>query len=448
MLVRKGIFQLIACIVFLTMVTAPVFVFADTKKDIQAAIDAKNKEIQDLEQQISQYQNQVDYYSGKANTLNGEVSSLKSSEKALSTSIKSTNSKIQKTNYTIQKNISQISTLVNNISDNRDAIGETLRRVNERDTRDTVELFLQRNATLSSFLRDYQDMSSIQDRLRGSVRVMQDQSVQLANAQQDLAARKDELQKLSNQLGDQKQIITVQRKEKDAVLSATKNKESEYQKMVADLQARRAQNDAEIQDYESKLKFSINSKSLPPTGTGALAWPIESVVITQRFGKTVDAKRLYVSGSHSGVDFRAPVGTPVYAAADGTVEGVGDTDKTCPRASFGKWVFIRHNNGLSTAYGHLSLIKATAGQVVKKGDLIAYSGRTGHATGPHLHLTVYASNGVNGEEGARIAERPSTACGGKTYTMPLAPTNAYLDPLLYLPTSGATYKDSGVTSSE
>jgi murein DD-endopeptidase MepM/ murein hydrolase activator NlpD len=173
-------------------------------------------------------------------------------------------------------------------------------------------------------------------------------------------------------------------------------------------------------------------------------------LITQRFGKTVDARRLYVSGSHSGVDFRAAVGTPVYAAAAGTVEGVGDTDTTCPKASFGKWVFIRHTNGLATAYGHLSLIKATEGQKVAKGDLIGYSGNTGHSTAPHLHLTVYASNGVDGQEGARVTERASASCKGKVYRMPIAPTNAYLDPLLYLPKASASlFKDGkGGSTSE
>jgi murein DD-endopeptidase MepM/ murein hydrolase activator NlpD len=135
------------------------------------------------------------------------------------------------------------------------------------------------------------------------------------------------------------------------------------------------------------------------------------------------------------------VGTPIYAVADGVVEGVGDTDKTCPKASFGKWVFIRHTNGLATAYGHLSLIKATEGQKVKAGDLIAYSGNTGHSTGPHLHLTVYASNGV--------AERASASCKGKNYRMPIAPTNAYLDPLLYLPkATSSMFKDGGNSYSE
>lgn len=406
---------------------------------IEAQIQAKQAEIQQLEQQINQYQNQVEYYSGQSKTLGNEVSTLKSSERALETTIKSTGTKIQKTNFTINKNINEIEHLTDGISDNRQAIEQSLRSINFNDTQSPVEFFLQKNS-LSDFLRDYQDIAQVQNTLRGKVKVMRDKSVQLAYAQRDLTARKEEFQKLSAQLSDQKSIVADQRKQKDTVLKETKNKESEYQKMVKDLQKRVEQIDSEIRDYESKLKFVLNPKSLPKSGSEVLAWPVESPVVTQLFGKTVDAKRLYTSGSHSGIDFRAAVGTPVYAVADGIVEGTGDTDKTCPKASFGKWIFIRHNNGLSTAYGHLSMIKVSEGQTVTKGDMIGYSGNTGHSTGPHLHLTVYASNGVNGEEGARVTERPSTGCSGKVYRMPLAPVNSYLDPLLYLPKSGAVTK--------
>lgn len=406
---------------------------------IEAQIQAKQAEIQRLEQQINEYQNQVEYYSGQSKTLGNEVSTLKSSERALETTIKSTGSKIQKTNYTINKNINEIEQLTDGISNNRDAIAQTLRTIHLNDSQSPVEFFLQRDS-LSDFLRDYQDIAQVQNTLRGTVRVMRDKSVQLAYAQRDLTARKEEFQKLSSQLSDQKSIVADQRKQKDTVLKETKNKETEYQKIVNDLQKRVAQIDSEIRDYESKLKFVLNPKSLPKAGSEVLAWPIDNPVFTQFFGKTVDAKKLYVSGSHSGVDFRAAVGTPIYSVADGVVEGVGDTDKTCPKASFGKWIFIRHNNGLSTAYGHLSMIKVSEGQTVTKGEMIGYSGNTGHSTGPHLHLTVYASNGVDGEEGARVTERPSTGCSGKVYRMPLAPVNSYLDPLLYLPKSGATTK--------
>ncbi len=70
--------------------------------------------------------------------------------------------------------------------------------------------------------------------------------------------------------------------------------------------------------------------------------------------------------------------------ADGVVGGVGDTDVQCKGASFGKFVFIKYNNGLASTFGHLSLIKASKGQVVSRGDVVGYSGSTGYSTGTYL----------------------------------------------------------------
>jgi murein DD-endopeptidase MepM/ murein hydrolase activator NlpD len=156
---------------------------------------------------------------------------------------------------------------------------------------------------------------------------------------------------------------------------------------------------------------------------------VDNVRITQRFGKSVAAKRLYVSGSHNGVDFGAPIGTAVKATADGVIAGTGDTDLTCRGASFGRWILIKHINGLATTYGHLSVIGVSSGQTVKRGDVIGYSGNTGYSTGPHVHISVYPANAV------RVENRPSASCGGKVYNMPIAPIDAYLDPMLYLPSN-------------
>jgi murein DD-endopeptidase MepM/ murein hydrolase activator NlpD len=175
----------------------------------------------------------------------------------------------------------------------------------------------------------------------------------------------------------------------------------------------------------SDKQFILDPNTLP--GSGVLSWPLENVFVTQLFGKTSASKRLYASGSHSGVDFRASVGTPVLAMADGVVSGVGDTDTTCPGASFGKWIFIKYNNGLASAYGHLSLSKVNVGQKVSRGEVVGYSGNTGHTTGPHLHVTVYA------KVAAEVKTLPSKSCVGKTLTQPIAPVNAYLDPMYYLP---------------
>ncbi|MEK7068184.1 MAG: M23 family metallopeptidase, partial [Patescibacteria group bacterium] len=122
-------------------------------------------------------------------------------------------------------------------------------------------------------------------------------------------------------------------------------------------------------------------------------------------------------------DFRAAIGTPVRAALDGTVQEVNQgAVKYC---QYGKWVLVRHNNGLTTLYAHISGIAVSKGQYVSTDETVGYAGDTGYATGPHLHLTVYASAGV--------AFKQYTCNSGYSAYIPIAPLNAYLNPLSYLP---------------
>ena len=91
---------------------------------------------------------------------------------------------------------------------------------------------------------------------------------------------------------------------------------------------------------------------------------------------------------HKGVDFAAPTGTPIYAAGEGTVEYVG------ARGAYGKYIRLRHNGQLKTAYAHLHKYKSgiRVGSRVEQGDIIGYVGSTGRSTGPHLHYEVLVNN--------------------------------------------------------
>ena len=91
---------------------------------------------------------------------------------------------------------------------------------------------------------------------------------------------------------------------------------------------------------------------------------------------------------HSGMDLAVPTGTPIRAALPGTV-----TVSTYNKGGYGYYVMIDHGGGLSTLYGHCSQLLAQVGRTVQAGDVIALSGSTGRATGPHLHFEVR----VNGE---------------------------------------------------
>ncbi len=85
---------------------------------------------------------------------------------------------------------------------------------------------------------------------------------------------------------------------------------------------------------------------------------------------------------HKGVDMAAPTGTPIYATADGMVS------KAEWFSSYGNFIAIAHGAELETRFGHLSRMAVSAGQRVRKGDLIGYVGSTGRSTGPHLHYEV------------------------------------------------------------
>lgn len=413
-------------------------VYAQDTVELQNTIDQKQTEISNLEAEIAKYQLQASKLSDTANDLGTVLKRLQITEQKFEAQINLTKKQIDQTMTQLVRNQEAINMLGKDISHNTGAIEYLLRRIHENGSRSIVEVFYS-GKNISEFFDSSITMGQLSKQLQGVVITMQDKKQTTEQAQITLGENQKKLTKLQNELADQEKIIAAQRAEQQKILRETKNQESSYRKLAATYQKRRDALDAEIRDYESKLKFALDQSSLPVIGSAPLSWPLSSVTITQRFGRTVDAKRLYVSGSHSGVDFRAAVGTPVYAAASGVIEGTGDTDDTCYKASFGKWIFIRHTNGLATAYGHLSLIKVSEGQSVSRGQLIGYSGNTGRSTGPHLHLTVYASRGIDGQEGARVTTKPSVSCPGKNFRQPMAPISAYLDPLLYLP-GGASYK--------
>ena len=114
-----------------------------------------------------------------------------------------------------------------------------------------------------------------------------------------------------------------------------------------------------------------------------LSKPISSgYTITSRFGQRS-------SGTHTGLDIAAPMGTNIHAAASGTVVTSGWSDY-----GYGYHVVISHGNGVYTLYGHCSRLYANVGDVVNQGDTIAAVGSTGNSTGPHLHLEIR----VNGQK--------------------------------------------------
>lgn len=152
----------------------------------------------------------------------------------------------------------------------------------------------------------------------------------------------------SKKLNELKKELYIQSKSYDEVVLLAKNKETMLENLPA------------IQP--------VLNKNLTRMASG-YGWRIDPIYHSRRF--------------HAGMDFTAPVGTDIYATANGTVSSAGWEQ------GYGNCVQINHGYGYVTLYGHMSAIKVRVGQPVKRGDVIGLVGNTGKSTGPHLHYEVH-----------------------------------------------------------
>ena len=149
----------------------------------------------------------------------------------------------------------------------------------------------------------------------------------------------------------------------------------QYEELWAELLGGFAQGGGEVMSPDSTR-----------TPTGTLQWPLPVAgTIASQFGHRVDPITGEVS-SHTGTDIACAEGTPILAAADGTVTIANGLDSW--GGSYGYYIQIDHGGGMETLYAHCSSICVTTGQQVQAGQVIGYVGHTGRVTGNHLHLEV------------------------------------------------------------
>ncbi|HZT17597.1 MAG TPA: peptidoglycan DD-metalloendopeptidase family protein [Gaiellaceae bacterium] len=185
-----------------------------------------------------------------------------------------------------------------------------------------------------------------------------------------IAARTAQVQSVRDELVGAQSDLAAQRQTKLVDLSQLTASERAEASEIDALQAASAALTARIRAAQAS---SSGGPTAAPSSAG-LIWPV-SGPITSPFGWRWGRM-------HQGIDIGVPYGTPIHAAAAGTVIYCGWEE------GYGNLVVIDHGGNLATAYGHQSAIAVTCGQVVQQGDVIGYVGCTGHCTGPHLHFEV------------------------------------------------------------
>lgn len=409
---------------------APHFVSAQSDAELSAKIEATKREREALLEEQRKLQAALDELNKESATLSGTVKTLDATRTKLSNDLKITQASINSSNLTIQKLTSDISKNETAIDAHREAIKTSIQRIRSYDSYSMIYALLA-YPTLDEVWSDTANIIDLQEKLGNEIKLLENTQKTLIKNKAAREEQKVELVSLSSQIKSQKEVADETRAVQAKLLAETREKEAEYQKMLAENKARNEEFEKLLTQFENDLKAGDRS-SIPSARKGILAWPLEKVFVTQYFGYTPAARLLYKNTHHNGIDLRASVGTKVLAVRGGVVKGMGNTDEQRGCYSYGRWILIEHDNGLSSLYAHLSGITVATGQVVTTGQVIGYSGGqprqfgSGASTGPHLHFGVYSSAGVN-------ISRYVSSTNCKNVSIPLANPQDYLDPIAYLP---------------
>ena len=395
---------------------------AQTTEELQAKMEDTSAQIKKIQEEIKRLESQLTTTTAQKLTLQTTVKGLDLQIQKLQKSLSVTQSQIAQKDRDIKSLGSTIHTTEGKIGTSQDQIATTLRKLDEL-TEDSMVAALLGEGTLASFFDQAISLATVRDELQNHVEDLSALKANLNSSKLTAEQKREQLAALKNDLADQQKGVSVVRSTQNTLLTQTKNQEAEYQAMIAKKKAEQASFEQALIALARSLA-PADPSTAPPPQRGLIGWPLASVRVTQYFGNTAFAASGGYNGSdHNGVDFAAAIGTPVKSVMGGTVVDVNQG--VAPMCQYGKWVLVKHPNGLTSLYAHLSSISVSKGQAVAQGQTLGLSGNTGYATGPHLHLTLYISSAVTFKN--------YTCNSGAVAYIPIAPLNAYLNPFSYLP---------------
>jgi len=187
-----------------------------------------------------------------------------------------------------------------------------------------------------------------------------------------IAARTDEARGVRNELASNRDTLAAARRLKRSALATSRDTREEYLQEVEALAAESASLAAAIR--EAQAQAAAGSSGAGTASASGFIWPVNGAVVSGfgwRWGRM-----------HEGIDISASSGTPIWAAAAGTVIHAGWL------GGYGNLVVVDHGDGLATAYAHASAILVGVGQQVSQGETLSLVGSTGNSSGPHLHFEV------------------------------------------------------------
>ena len=393
---NRGILRIFCLVLSLMLVFSSAFT-AQAKTSSQSKLDKINQNIKEAQKELDSLDDQVadkkaysDALMKKIDLLQDKLDALESNRDDLQSEIDAVQKRIDETQAEINKAEKEIEKKEQEFDGVYEEYCQRLRAMYISGNVSMLEVLLE-SGDISSILTraemvksvSEQDSATLDDLMTKMEEINKEREelannkIQLGKDKDGLNSRKQELQKSIDEYNSSKAELNAEVEECNAALASLDDKRSEVKETIDTNQEQKRQIEAEINNALSGSGSNKPGSGNYNPGTGQLAYPTSYRQISAGYPN-------YSNGSyHGGVDWPCPTGTAVHASDSGVVVIAKKLTY-----SYGQYILIDHGNGLSTLYAHNSSLVVGVGDKVSKGQIIAYSGESGNATGPHVHFEV------------------------------------------------------------
>lgn len=341
-------------------------------------IQVQADDLKDAQNKASQQQDQLDAAQAEKDQLAKQLEGIVSD-------MEKTQDDIEKKQEEISKKSDELDAARIDENNQYESMKLRIQYMYENGNSQFIETLFE-SQSIAEFLSNAEYITQISQYDRNMLTEFQEVVEKVEKQQKELEEENAELEKMQNDLQSQQANLENLISSKSEQIASLESELSATNAKISQLQAAAAEQ-ARLQQERNNAAQTPTTKPVenytPPSGgSGRLQNPCPAAYISSEFGGRQSPGGIG-STNHKGRDYAAAAGTPIYAAAAGTVTTVSYSSVR------GNYVIINHGGGLSTLYQHCSSVLVSAGQSVSAGQNIATVGSTGNSTGPHLHFEVW-----------------------------------------------------------
>ena len=351
-------------------------------QDLHSQLEQKRAQLEQARTREGVLSTTIQRYGDQLDQVRGEVATLRNRQATLEVELRQKEAELQRARDRLQILRARLKRALS-------VLRQRLVDIYKSSPPDTLTVILNSNG-FDDLLNRYQYLSRIQSQdasIADRVRALRDRTlhtVERVRAARDaIAARKAELERTQSELQARQGDLTAARQRHRQALSQVQSSEVRLEGDVSEIQGEiQARLQAAQAAQQAQAAQDPAAAPAAPAGivqgesSSGFIWPVNGPV-TSPFCE----QRAWES-CHPGIDIAVPTGTPIHAAAAGTVAIAG------PESGYGNYTCIEHGGGVSTCYAHQESISVSVGQHVSQGQVIGISDCTGLCFGPHLHFEV------------------------------------------------------------